>query len=66
MGSDSLPLLQHALNSPSAFTPERLMDAVRVERGLTQEALPPLWILDFDTSGGSEVQGVAVAWSSTL
>ncbi len=48
MSMGSLPLLQHALESPSAFTPERLMDAVRVERGLTHEAVPPLCVLDFD------------------
>ena len=45
---ESLPLLQHALESPSAFTPERLMDAVRVERGLAHEPVPPLCVLDFD------------------
>ena len=46
--SASLPLLQHALDSASAFTPERLMDAVRTERGLALEAVPPLCVLDFD------------------
>lgn len=45
---NSLPLLRHALDSPSAFTPERLMDAVRAERGLTREGVPPLCVLDFD------------------
>lgn len=44
----SLPLLQHALESPSAFTPERLMNAVRAERGLVNEQVPPLCVLDFD------------------
>jgi hypothetical protein len=34
MTDDSLPLLQHALNSASAFTPERLMDAVSSSGGL--------------------------------
>ena len=48
MSPDALPLLHHALESPSAFTPERLMDAVRSERGLTHEAVPPLCVLDFD------------------
>ena len=48
MSTDSLPFLQHALESPSAFTPERLMDAVRAERGLANEAVPPLCVLDFD------------------
>jgi uridine phosphorylase len=45
---ESLPLLQHALKSPSAFTPERLMNAVRAERGLASEPVPPLCVLDFD------------------
>jgi hypothetical protein len=29
MSADALPLLPHPLDSPSTFTPERLMDAVR-------------------------------------
>jgi uridine phosphorylase len=41
-------LLQHVLESASAFTPERLMDAVRTERGLAVETVPPLCVLDFD------------------
>jgi hypothetical protein len=44
----AVPLLQHALQAASAFTPERLMAAVRAERGLQQEAMPPLCVLDFD------------------
>jgi uridine phosphorylase len=43
-----LPLLQHDLESPSAFTPERLMEAVRLERGLANSPVPPLCVLDFD------------------
>lgn len=48
MSTNSLPLLQHSLESPSAFTPERLMDAVRAERRLANEPVPPLCVLDFD------------------
>jgi len=48
MSTRFLPLLQHALESASAFTPERLMAAVRAERGLPNEAVPPLCVLDFD------------------
>jgi uridine phosphorylase len=48
MTDDSIPLLQHALHSASAFTPERLMDAVRRERGLPNEPVPALCVLDFD------------------
>jgi uridine phosphorylase len=45
---DSIPLLRHSLESPSAFTPERLISAVRAERGLPEQAVPPLCVLDFD------------------
>jgi uridine phosphorylase len=48
MDTASLPLLRHSLNSPSAFTPERLMAAVRTERGLPDQLVPPLCVLDFD------------------
>ena len=48
MTSESLPLFTHRLERPSAFTPERLMDAVRTERGLPQQPVPPLCVLDFD------------------
>lgn len=48
MSASSLPLLHHALESASVFTPERLMAAVRTERGLATEAVPPLCVLDFD------------------
>jgi uridine phosphorylase len=48
LDATSLPLLYHPLESPSAFTPERLMAAVRVERGLPEQPVPPLWVLDFD------------------
>lgn len=58
----SLPLLQHRLDRPSAFTPERLMVAVRAERGLPLEAVPPLCVLDFD---GDLADGVASDGLST-
>ncbi len=32
-----LPLLCHALSAPSAFTPEALLEAVRVERNLARD-----------------------------
>ena len=66
MTTPSLPLLQHALESPSAFTPERLMAAVRAERGLAPEAVPPLCVLDFDgdLSDYLAAQGISSPWSS--
>ena len=48
MSAAELPLLQHPLESPAVFTPERLMDAVRLERGLPNEPVPALCVLDFD------------------
>ena len=62
MSTDVLPLLRHPLDAASAFTPERLMDAVRRERGLPQEAVPPLCVLDFD---GDLSDGLAVEGRST-
>jgi len=43
-----LPLLQHALNAPSAFTPENLLEAVRTERDLPRDPVPEVCILEFD------------------
>jgi len=66
MSTESLPLLQHALESPSAFTPERLMAAVRAERGLARQAVPPLCVLDFDgdLSDHLATEGKSSPWSS--
>jgi len=38
----------HELNSPSAFTPEELVSAVRGAKGLTDVAVPEVCVLDFD------------------
>jgi hypothetical protein len=46
--SEILPLFDHPITKPSAFTPERLMDAVRSERRLPQQPVPPLCVPDFD------------------
>jgi uridine phosphorylase len=45
---DSFPLFEHALNSPSSFTPEALVEAVRIDRGLAREPIPQVCILEFD------------------
>ncbi len=50
-GAESIrhvPLLHHALDSPSAFQPEGLIAAVRSGRGLPALPVPPVCILDFD------------------
>lgn len=44
----NLPLLKHALDAPSAFTPEALLEAVRVERNLPPDPVPDVCVLEFD------------------
>lgn len=44
----NLPLLKHAIAAPSVFTPEALLEAVRVERNLLRDPVPDLCVLDFD------------------
>lgn len=48
MQNDVLPLLRHHLASPSAFRPEDLVQAVRVERGIDAAHVPKICVLDFD------------------
>jgi uridine phosphorylase len=66
MNTGSLPLFQHSLESASAFTPERVMAAVRAERGLAPEAVPPLCVLDFDGDLSDRLaqDGITTPWSS--
>jgi len=42
------PLLDHALDSPSAFTPHELISAVRRATGKPAVPVPPICVLDFD------------------
>jgi len=42
------PLFDHALGAPTAFSPEALVEAVRVERGLSPEPVPEVCLLEFD------------------
>jgi uridine phosphorylase len=46
--SSKLPLFDHALSSPTAFTPEALLDAARAERGISPESVPEICVLEFD------------------
>jgi uridine phosphorylase len=46
--NEPLPLFRHRLASPSAFTPEDLVKAVRLERGIETVRVPKLCVLDFD------------------
>lgn len=48
MNADTIPLLNHPLEQPTAFTPEALIEAVRVERGLARISVPRVCLLDFD------------------
>ena len=45
---DKLPLLNHPLDEPSAFTPQSLMDSVRRARSIPDGLVPPICILEFD------------------
>src|SRR5947209_19094692 len=42
------PILSHALDQPSAFTPENLIDDVRRNRQIPAGIVPPVCILEFD------------------
>lgn len=48
MFPDRIPLLEHPLEAPSAFTPEALMAAVRAGRGLANAPVPAICVLEFD------------------
>jgi uridine phosphorylase len=43
-----VPLLNHPLEEPSAFTPETLVSAVRAERRLSAQKVPEVCVLEFD------------------
>jgi uridine phosphorylase len=43
-----MPLLGHPLEESAAFTPEALLEAVRVARSLPRDPVPPVCILEFD------------------
>lgn len=43
-----VPLLDHAWSSPSAFTPEALLEAVRADRKLPCDPAPEVCVLEFD------------------
>lgn len=62
----NLPLFQHALGAPSAFTPESLMEAVRVERNLPPDPVPEVCVLEFDgdLTDWLAASGNAKAWPS--
>ena len=44
----TIPLLNHSLHRPSAFSPDSLIAAVREERGLKANRVPAVCVLEFD------------------
>lgn len=48
MTLNSIPLLTHSVEESSAFTPEALLEAVRVVRSLPPDPVPPICALEFD------------------
>jgi len=66
MSAEGLPFFAHALKSPSAFTPERLMGAVRAERRLSEQPVPPLCVLDFDGDLSDHLarENISLPWES--
>jgi uridine phosphorylase len=62
----NLPLLSHALDAPSAFTPEALFEAVRVARNLSRDPVPEVCVLEFDgdLTDWLVAAGRAKKWSS--
>ncbi len=46
--TEPLPLLDHPLGSPSAFSPEALVNAVRAKRNLEPGKVPEVCVLEFD------------------
>src|SRR5271166_1780686 len=47
-GNSRLPILDHPLGSPTVFSPQDLITAVRMQRRMAGEALPEVCVLDFD------------------
>lgn len=45
---ESLPIFNHSLNAPSAFSPEALVNAVRAHKHLEPQAIPQVCVLEFD------------------
>ncbi len=61
-----LPLFEHALDEPTAFSPEALTEAVRAARHLSREPIPQVCVLelDGDLTDWLVSTGVAHPWKS--
>lgn len=66
MISNTISLLAHPLEESSTFTPEALLEAVRVVRSLPRDPVPPICILEFDGDLTDWLisTGVAKRWKS--
>ena len=66
MTLNPIPLLAHPLEASSAFTPETLLEAVRIARSLPREPVPPICILEFDgdLTDWLIATGTAKPWTS--
>lgn len=66
MPLNDIPLLSHPLDESSAFTPEALLDAVRIARSLPRDPVPPVCILEFDGDLTDRLisTGAAKPWNS--
>ncbi len=62
----NIPLIEHPIDAPSAFTPEGLVEAVRAERNLRREPAPAICVLEFDgdLTDWLVATGVVQPWSS--
>jgi uridine phosphorylase len=63
---NQLPILDHPLDQPAAFTPEALIHAVRTERRLPHTPVPKVCLLDFDgdITDWLASAGLATPWPS--
>jgi uridine phosphorylase len=66
MNADPIPILNHPLEQPTAFTPDALIEAVRSERGLAETGVPGVCLLDFDgdITDWLVASGRAIRWPS--
>lgn len=46
--TNSLPLFNHPLDKPTAFTPKALVEAIRTEKHILPESIPSVCVLEFD------------------
>ncbi len=64
--SDELVLANHPVREPSAFTPEALIQAVRLDRHLADTRVPEICVLEFDGDLTDWLVGqqIATRWST--